>query len=185
MTSFLPGAGSRRQLRAFTLLELLTVIVVIAILSVMAISSFGFLTAKAERAKCVRNLQGLYAAGSSYLMDNGSWPQIATVDLEAPAFSQSWIAAFKPYGIGYVNWVCATVQTTMGNPPKDPNKPRIDYFGTGFDEKPNSPWQWPTHPWFIERASVHGDGNLIILANGQVRSLDELSRTGRRMVVAP
>ncbi len=175
----------RLRLAAFTLLEVMTSVVVIAILAVMGISTFGFLRAKAERAKCVRNLQGLYAAGASYLTDNGAWPQISTLDIEAPAFSKAWIQAFQPYGIGHVNWICATVQTAIGDPPYDPDEPRIDYLGTGFDDKPNSPWQWPTHPWFIERANAHGDGNLIIFTNGQIRSLDDMKKEARPIPTKP
>jgi len=167
---------------AFTLLELMTAIVVIGILGVMATSSFAFLRAKAERAKCVRNLQGLYAAGASYVTDNGGWPQISTLDIEAATFSKAWIEAFRPYGIGHVNWICATVQNGIGDPPHDPTDPRIDYLGTGFDDKPSSPWRWPTHPWFIERANAHGNGNLIIFANGQIKSIDDVKRDGRRMI---
>lgn len=179
------GAKFRLRRHAFTLMEVLTAIIVISILCLMLVTSFGFLRAKAERGGCVRNLQGLYAAATSYVTDNGSWPQISTIDIEAPEFSKAWIEAFRPYGIGRPNWVCATVQTAMGNPPNDPNEPRIDYFGTGFDDKPSSPWKWPTHPWFVERGDVHGDGNLIILTNGQVRSLSEMTKGARRNVAAP
>ena len=155
-------------------MELMTVITIISILAVMVFSTVGAIKGKAERGRCVGNLQGLYAAGVSYVTDHESWPQIPVTDLEDPNFAKAWIAAFEPYHIGYVNWTCGTVQRAMGNPAVDPNKPRIDYLPTSFNAQPNSPWRFPTHPWFIERADAHGDGNLIIFANGQVHSLNEL-----------
>lgn len=164
-----------QQLRAFTLLEIMTVIVVISILSLMAYSSFMALQAKAERAKCVNNLQGLYAAASSHLNDHESWPQISALDVEAPQFAASWMAALKPYHIEKSHWNCVTVHKAIGSPPEDPQKPRIDYLPSSFDDKPSSPRRFPTHPWFIERADAHGDGNLIIFANGQIHSLNELT----------
>jgi prepilin-type N-terminal cleavage/methylation domain-containing protein len=164
---------------AFTLLEMMTVIVVISILSLMAYSSFMTLQAKAERAKCVNNLQGLYAAAASHLNDHESWPQISALDVEAPRFAASWMAALKPYHIETSHWRCATVHKAIGSPPDDPQKPRIDYLPTSFDAKPSSPRRFPTHPWFIERADAHGDGNLIILANGQIYSLNDLTPASR------
>jgi type II secretory pathway pseudopilin PulG len=155
-------------------MELMTVIVIISILAVMLLSSIGAIRGKAERGKCVNNLQGLYAAGVSYLTDHDSWPQIPVSDVEEPNFARAWVAAFKPYHLGAPNWVCATVQKAIGDPSEDPNNPRIDYIPTSFDEKRSSPWQFPTHPWFIERGDVHGNGNLLILANGQVHALGDL-----------
>lgn len=166
--------GSPCRRRGFTVLELMTVIVVISILAVMVFSTVTALKGKAERGRCVGNLTGLYAAGISYLNDNGSWPQIPVTDIEDPAFARAWMAAFKPYQIGVPNWTCNTVQRAIGNPPIDPENPRIDYTPVSFDNRPSSPWMFPTHPWFIERADVHGDGNLIIFTNGQIHSLNDL-----------
>jgi type II secretory pathway pseudopilin PulG len=157
-------------------MELMTVIVILGILSVMVFSTVGSIKGKAARGKCASNLKVLYAAGAAYLQDNGSWPQISVGDVEDPSFAKAWIAAFRPYKLSEVNWTCSTVQTAMGNPPQDPNSPRIDYIPTSFDAKPSSPWLYPTHPWFIERADVHGDGNLLIFANGQIHTLRELSK---------
>lgn len=154
-------------------MELMTVIVVVCILSVMALAAVAGLQGKAERGRCINNLQGLYAAGVSYVTDQGMWPQIPANDVEDPAFARAWMTAFKPYNIGSPNWKCATVQKLMGNPPDDPNYPAIDYIPTSFDSKPGSPWLYSTHPWFIERSDAHGSGNLIILTNGQIRTLNE------------
>lgn len=163
--------------RGFTLLEVMTVMVVLAILFVLAIPSFSYLRAKAERAKCVNNLHNLYAAGTAYLTDHGSWPQIKSDDLEDPAYPQNWIAAFTPYKISRAGWICDTIQRALGNPPYwESGQARIDYIGTPFDDTPNAPMQWPNHPWFIERGDVHGNGNLILFSNGSVRTLNEAKK---------
>lgn len=159
----------------FTLLEMMTVIVVICILAIMVFSVAGALRGKAERGRCVNNLQGLYAAGVSYMTDHESWPQIPVTDLEDPSFAKAWLEAFKPYQISPQNWICGAVQRALGNPPEDPDNPRLDYMPTNFDNRPSSPWRYPTHPWFVERADVHGDGNLIMLTNGTVYSVNDLS----------
>jgi prepilin-type N-terminal cleavage/methylation domain-containing protein len=166
--------GSARG--AFTIMELLTVIVILGILSLMVMSTVGSIQGKAARGKCVSNLKTLYAAGVAYLQDHGSWPQIPVNDLEDPSFAKAWISAFRPYKLSEVNWTCSTVQLALENPPPDPDAPRIDYIPTSFDARPSSPWLYPTHPWFVERADVHGDGNLLIFTNGQVHSLKELSK---------
>lgn len=164
----------RRERLAFTILELMTVIVVIGILMIMVFSVTAALRNKAERGRCVNNLQGLYAAGASYLTDHESWPQIPVTDTEDPNFARAWMAAFRPYHIAEVNWICGAVQKALSTAMTNPDDPRIDYLPTSFDSRPNSPWRFPTHPWFIERANMHGDGNLIIFTNGQIRAMNEL-----------
>jgi len=156
------------------MMEMMTVIVIISILSVMILSSVASLRGKAERARCVNNLEGLYAAGCAYLLDHESWPQVSTVDITTPDFAQAWMDAFKPYQIGVPNWTCETVQKSIGSPPFDPANPQIDYLPASFDARPSSPWRFPTQPWFIERADAHGDGNLLIFTNGQIHSVNEL-----------
>src|SRR4051812_5773745 len=128
MTGDFQNTQHRQQ--AFTLIELVTVIVVMSILALLVFATVSAIKAKAERSKCVNNLQGLYAAATSYLTDHESWPQISSMDLESPAFASSWIAAYKPYQIGTANWICATVQKAIGDPPDDPANPRIDYLPT-------------------------------------------------------
>jgi hypothetical protein len=51
---------------------------------------------------------------------------------------------------------------------------RIDYIATAFDDKPTSPHEWPRQPWFIETGNVHGNGNLIIFADGSVSDLSTI-----------
>ncbi len=158
-------------------MELMTVMVIISMLLCLTFPAFSYMKGRAERAKCVSNLHSLYAAGAAYLTDHGSWPQISTDDIDAPEYAQSWIEAFAPYKISRLNWICATIQREIGNPPYDDNThARVDYFASPFDDKPTSPTQWPNHPWFIERGDMHGDGNMIIFTNGSVKTMNEAKK---------
>jgi prepilin-type N-terminal cleavage/methylation domain-containing protein len=158
----------------FTLLEIMTVLVIIAIMSVFIIQAYSYLMMRAQGVSCTNNLKNLYAASSSYVMDNQSWPQVSTADLTGTGYAQGWIDALAPYKIGKINWVCPTVQRLLNNPDlTQPENIRVDYFATPFDSNVTSPSRYPTQPWFIENANVHGDGNLMIFANGQVKSLNE------------
>lgn len=161
----------------FTLLEVVTVIVVIAILAVLIFPVIQAVQAKAAKARCMMNLRNLSVAANVYVQDRGQWPQIDTrlVSDDYPAFCREWLNALLPYGISQINWICPTCQKEAENP--DLSKPeniRLDYSPMPFDENPRSPFRWPTQPWFIEKNSVHGNGNLIIFTNGQIREALDL-----------
>ena len=171
--------------RGFTLMELLTVIVITGILMSMIIPIYSGLRGKAERGACAQNLYSLYAAGSSYVRDQGQWPQIPTNEVSKPSYAAAWIRAFEPYHLGEDNWACPTIKRLFGSAAasKVPLEQRacIDYFATPFDDNPVSPTKYPTQPWFVERGDPHGDGNLLIFANGQLSSLGEYKRgSGKR-----
>ena len=168
---------------AFTLLELMTVIVVIGILTTLIIPAVATVRGRAERASCASNLRGLYAAAHSYVQDKQSWPQISTKGIQEPRYALEWIQALEKYSISRKNWICPSTQRNMGNPDVyDDKLARVDYYATPFDSKPNSAYRWPTQPWFIERGDMHGDGNLIIFTNGQLKSLTDVRRDTTRQV---
>lgn len=174
----------QRWQAGFTLMELMTVIVIIMILATLLFPAVAGIRGKAERASCESNLRGLYVGANSYIQEHGSWPQISTKDLQKPPYAKAWITALEPYAISRKNWICPSVQRSMGNPDyyKD-QATRVDYYATPFDSKAQSPYRWPTQPWFIERGDVHGDGNLIIFTNGHIKSLTDVRRDTTRQVV--
>lgn len=165
-------------------MELMTSIVVISILCLIAMQTFSHISGKAELARCHNNLRNLYAAAAAYVTDQGSWPQIPVDDLEDPSYVNAWIDAFKPYKLSKINWICPAIQKALGDPPyeKDDHL-RIDYIGTPFGDTQAAPYLWPNHPWFMERGDVHGDGNLIIFTNGQIKSLTEVKKDARTIAV--
>ena len=152
----------------------MTVVIVIAILGALSIQAYAFLIERAQRVNCTTNLKSLYTAASAYTNDYKSWPQVSTTNVQDPSYAQAWMAALAPYQITAANWICPSVQRLLKNPDyMQPENIRLDYFATPFDANPVSPSKYPTQPWFVERGNMHGDGNLMIFASGQVKSLNE------------
>jgi hypothetical protein len=155
------------------MIEIVTVVVVALILGTMLMGITIEVRGRADRLKCVENLKTLYTGAANYLAQQGSWPQIDGTK-DKTLYAKQWVAALQPAGIQQINWICPTVQREMGNPDitKGDNY-RIDYLATPFDEKPMTPYLWGHQPWFVERGAVHGSGNLLIWANGQIVTLEE------------
>ncbi len=154
-------------------------LVVVGILVTMLIPAFEQLKSRAERAGCVNNLKSLYVAANGYLQDQGHWPQISPTLIKGDPqeYARLWQSAFQGYGIAPKNWICPSVQRTLRNPDLTlPENRRVDYIATPFDDNPVSPRKFPTHPWFVERGDVHGDGNLVVFTNSQIKSLAEITR---------
>jgi len=171
-----------RQARTagLTLLELVTVIVVIAILVTMLLPVVSSMTARMDRAKCTMNLKSLYVGTESYLQDQKRWPQIdpnLAGETDSDEYARQWMAALNPYKISKETWHCPTTQKQLSAAESTPNsespKERIDYLPTPFDDKEMTPHRWSGQPWFIERGSLHADGNLMIFPDGSVKTLYE------------
>ena len=147
---------------------------IIAILAALLLPVFSIMRARAQRVQCMANLRSLYIAAESYLQQNGSWPQIQGGDSDTAEQDEAnaWIAALAPFGPTQKTWICPTIQELLQNPDLSKSENvRIDYIATPFDDKPISPYQWPTQPWFIESADVHGHGNLIVFTDGSISDL--------------
>ena len=177
---FQPGVGLRNApdchtRKGFTLLELLTVIVIVFILLTMLMPAFKHLLGRAERQNCVGNLKSLYTAAASYVQDQGQWPQIPPQNVQRPEYARAWVASFQAYGIGAKNWVCPSVQRQLGNPDVTlPENARVDYLATPFGPEPRAAFKWTSQPWFVERGDMHGDGQMVIFTNAEVKSLKDI-----------
>lgn len=167
------SSGSYRA--AFTLLELLITLVVIGILATLLLPVISGMRARAQRVQCTANLRSLFVAAESYLQQNGSWPQIRLAgesDTAEQDYAKSWIAALSPFGPTQKTWICPTIQNKMGNPDlSKPENVRVDYMAMPFDDKPMTPHQWPSMPWFAEPQNEHGNGQLVIFTDGSVSDL--------------
>lgn len=159
-------------------MELVTAIVIVLILASLLLPVGQSMRSRARIVQCTSNLKNLYVATNSYVLDNQQWPQTVTQDINTEAYANEWLAALKRYGIQKENWQCLSVQEGLyPNGKADDAEFRLDYIPTQFGPKPKSPYKWPKHPWFIERASVHGRGNLLIRTDGSVQSLDDLAKS--------
>ncbi len=155
---------------------------VIGILTVMLIPAYSSVRARAQRVSCISNLKSLYVAANAYTQDRQGWPQIPTKDLQNPSYANGWIEALKPYGISSENWFCPTVRDLLR---ENVATPRIDYFAMPFGSAVTEPYRYPTHPWFVERADVHGEGQMLILANGEIYSSNQVARDSRFRYISP
>src|SRR5438093_5403105 len=169
---------SRESRQGFTILELMTVILIIAIMAVLLFPALSSVRSRTEKTQCMANLRSLYGGAEAYLQQNGKWPQIDTrLITKGNEYDKAWIAALEPFNIGRKNWICPTFQKSAGDPDytKDASA-RVDYIATPFDDKTITPHRWPTQPWFVERPSPHGNGNLIIFTDGHIAELNDYAK---------
>jgi prepilin-type N-terminal cleavage/methylation domain-containing protein len=158
----------------FTVIELLAVVVIILILATIAFPSYQAVMSRIMKAKCVGNLRSLYTSFSSYVSDEGRWPQYHyKTDMLSQDYESWWINKMTPYGVTSETWLCPVLKALKL---KGANgKPlRMHYVPTQFDANPQSPYRWPTQPWIVETGNAHGDGALIIFTNESVKSMNEV-----------
>jgi type II secretory pathway pseudopilin PulG len=168
------ASAPRRARGGFTLLEITSAILVILILITLLVPALEQVRMRMDKVACSNNLRQLYVGANAYLQDYGRWPQVNPTLLKNPnnAYDEAWIEAFLPFGIGRGTWICPTVQRDLGGPDyTQPPNYRADYVAMPFDAKRITPYQWASSPWFVERGNVHGNGNLVIEANGSVIEL--------------
>jgi competence protein ComGC len=172
----------RRRPRGFTLLEICSVIVIIMILITLMVPAYEQVRARVEKVNCLNNLRQLYVGASAYMQDHGMWPQVnpALMQSSMSDYQEVWIEDFMPYGIGRGTWICPTMERLLGGPDYTQKANyRADYIAMPFDSKPRTPFTWATAPWFVERGNVHGDGNLMIQANGAETALVQMVQLGK------
>ena len=120
----------------------------------------------------------MYVGANSYIQQYQQWPQIPLNPNQNQQFEEAWIEALLPTGVPRSTWICPSVQRLLGNPNyNSPQLYRADYIGFPFDSKPMTPFRWSNMPWFAEKASVHGNGNLLIFRNGSVQALNDIQPT--------
>ena len=177
----MPFVRSRRNRRAYTVLELVTVILVLSILLVLFFPVVGQVRRRVEKSRCLANLRGLHVATNSYMQDHHSWPQIAvTAGGDQATSAKAWIETLKPYGIEQINWICPTQQRNLEAPDlSDPSNVRIDYTAFPYGNKPQDPFRYATQPWFIENGDVHGNGQLLIFPDGHSEELGDYLKANR------
>lgn len=148
-------------------------IAIIVILMALIFPSFKSIIPKAQEIVCISHLRGLWMGFAPCCADGTGWPQLPPeIQIGSRAEEQWWLdTSSNLYGISAGTWICPTMTHLMGSPVQNSstsNIPLIDYMPTLFDNKPMTPNQWPTMPWFMEIGNVHGHGNLMIRPDGSV-----------------
>lgn len=181
------------QSGGFTLLEIATVMVILGILGTLTVPVVKGFRERAEGLKCMANLKGLGLGVQAYIVDHRCWPQIpnekkgagtsdaAPLSNSAQIFAEKWIATLAPYAIDEKTWRCPSVERKikLQGTKEALDKKRIDYVPTSFDTNPDSPTQWPKHPWFIERGALHAAGPNLLFADGSISNVAELVKAMR------
>ncbi|MEI6351501.1 MAG: type II secretion system protein [Verrucomicrobiota bacterium] len=160
----------------FTLVELVVVIAILGILVTLIVPAAGPARDRVEKVVCVGNLRSIHIALGSYLTDNEQWPQCPE-DLDRVAEEKFWIETLRPYGMSDSAWICPTLKRRLAAMPSDsPDRPKIHYTPAQFDDKPTTPYRWPTMPWALENGDLHGNGCLFIRGDGAIKELNDLIR---------
>ncbi|MEN9469275.1 MAG: hypothetical protein RL630_1008 [Verrucomicrobiota bacterium] len=157
----------QRDLRAFSLLEILAVVAILSVLIALTFPAIEKIRPMAERVVCMNNLRNLRSAFSGYATDG--WPQIPSgIQLGSVAEQQWWLdKTQKELGLPKSSWECPTIRRQFaGAPEKD--RPLIHYLPTPFSKEPNRANKSSQMPWFIEIGDAHGQGNLMVRQNGTV-----------------
>jgi len=163
-------------------------LVIIFILVTLSVPAFEQVRVRVEKVNCMGNLRQLYTGANSYAQDKGQWPQVnpSVYKQNNGAYDNAWIEDLMPYGIGRATWICPTIQRQLGGPDyTQTDNYRTDYIAMPFDSKHLTPYKWPEYPWFVERGNVHGNGNLMIEANGSVTELTQMQTAGGSTSGAP
>jgi len=160
--------GIRRD--AFTLVEVVVVVVIILILVALVGPNIQNAMARTEGIVCTGKLRNLWNYFSGSLQDGQGWPQVpAGVPIGSVQEQQWWLDySSSTMGLRSNAWQCPTItrstRSTNGSMQSFP----ISYLPTLFDAKPETPYKWPSMPWFMEVGNAHGNGNLIIRGDGAV-----------------
>ena len=147
------------------------VIAVIAILCALILPNASALLNRAQGPVCSARLVNLWTVFSTALHDDQSWPQPPTNITVGSLEEEKWWLAHGSNSLGLTSkdWNCPTIERLLRsgtNPVAQSHV--ISYLPTLFDDKPTTPSTWPSMPWFIEIANVHGSGAQMIRADGSV-----------------
>jgi len=154
---------------AFTLIEVLAAMLVIAILATLVIGNYDRIVLTAQQAICASRMRSIHTALNLYLQDNKDiWPQAPEIQQEKQ-WEDFWLKTLTPFGISEKSWQCPTIQSLVRRGGDEAT--RVHYAPSTFDDTPGIARRWPTQPWLIERADVHGQGPLICFPDGSIKPM--------------
>ena len=149
---------------------MLVVLAIVGILAALILPNFQSILIRAEGVVCTGKLRNLWAVFSTSLTDGNGWPQVpAAIPIGSTAEQQWWLDfSSKTMGLKSNDWQCPTISRTMRSSSNAIQPSVICYLPTLFDNKPGTPRNWASMPWFTEIANAHGNGSLMIRADGSV-----------------
>lgn len=155
---------------AFTLTELVVVIGILAILAALLVPRLSIILPAADRIVCMSHLRELWLHFAPCATENEGWPQLPKgVQVGSPAEERFWLDySSNNLGIPSKMWHCPSIDRVSSRATREDHVPLIHYLPTLFDARPGTPNRYPAMPWFSEIGNVHGDGNLVIRADGAV-----------------
>ena len=172
-SSISPSSHGRTSL-GFTLMELLAVITIIAILASIAFVINSGVRKKAERVQCCENLKSLHMALRSYLIDHKHWPQVnPEFGSQEESYWQQWAERLSDYALPDKVWMCPTHKRVT----KDEFLRYSSYHPMTFDRKSiMTPHRWGNMPWVLEIGDNHGNGPLLIMADGRIQASESFEK---------
>ncbi len=173
---------ARPSIGAFSLLEIVCIIAIVAILAAFAIPEYPRWLAAANQVRCMANMRSLHVGLGTYLNDHQDiWPQGPGPNTGAP-WAEFWIRTLETVDVPARTWECPTIYSKLNKPSRDTiTGNSVHYIPTMFDNKPGTARRWPTQPWLIERADVHGNGAVICFTDGSIKPFNKvLAELGMR-----
>jgi prepilin-type N-terminal cleavage/methylation domain-containing protein len=161
---------------AFTLLELIVAVALISVLAALITTGYQHSSNKIEAASCMSNLRGIGVALASYHSDFQEWPQVPEgVNVGSMDEEDFWIQSLLPYGLSEKNWRCRTQDRLLKFSSNTGQVAKIHYIPSLFDAHPIRPQSiHQVHPWVMEIADVHGNGNHVLMSDGRVRTYKDI-----------
>jgi type II secretory pathway pseudopilin PulG len=154
----------------FTIPELIATIGIIVTLAALGAGAYRANISRFEAPRCMANLRTLHIALSAHIQDRQQWPQLPEdlAGINTPQEYDWWTEKLLPYGMLKESWVCPTLRRLVKSK-EGVEAPKIHYMPSIFDEHALTPFKWPSMPWAMEVADIHGAGILRLYSDGSIR----------------
>jgi hypothetical protein len=151
-------------------LELVVVAGILAILISLLFPALRSVMPLLDKAECESRLYGLWVMFAPCATEPEGWPQVPKGIKIGTREEQQWWLDYSSNTLGVPKklWRCPAIERASARAQKGDEVPLIHYLPTLFDSRPGTPNKWPGMPWFSEIGNVHGQGNLVIRADGSV-----------------
>lgn len=160
----------RKSRFAFTLTEVIVLIGIIGILASLLLPQVPQILQKTDRIVCMTHLRELWLHFAPTATEPEGWPQLPTGIKAGTVEEEKFWLDYSRNNLDVPEkfWHCPAIDRSIRKAPPTDHLPLIHYLPTLFDSRAGTPNKWPSMPWFSEIGNVHGEGNLVIRADGTV-----------------